>query len=98
MKCTVVAVFSALLLSVAALGFSAVEAQQVSDFSLVERTSGGDAVGAAVAHPAGWRVEREPYTYGGTYGFTLWRPGSGAEGEHGAVPAVRVALAYGPGR
>jgi hypothetical protein len=69
------------------------DAQQIPDAPRAERT-GGEAVGASIAHPAGWRVEREPYTYGGTYGFTLWRPGAGADLEHWGTPAVRVALAY----
>src|SRR5918997_2676436 len=69
------------------------DAQQVPDGPPAERT-GGEAVGASIAHPAGWRVEREPYTYGGTYGFTLWKPGAGADLEHWGTPAVRVALAY----
>ena len=95
MKYSSVAVFSVLLFSIAALGFSAVEAQQASGFPPVGRTAGGEAVGASIAHPAGWRVEREPYTFEGTYGFTLWKPVPGEVREHGAVPAVRVALAYG---
>ncbi|MBA2512330.1 MAG: M23 family metallopeptidase [Rubrobacter sp.] len=95
MKYTVVAGFSALLFSIVALGSSAGEAQQASGFPPVERTAGGEAVGASIAHPAGWRVEREPYTFEGTYGFSLWRPATDAAHDHGAVPAVRVALAYG---
>ena len=50
-------------------------------------------VGASVVHPAGWHVEHERYTYDGTYGYTLWRPDSGAE-SHGGTPAARVARAY----
>jgi hypothetical protein len=69
------------------------DAQQVPDAPPAERT-GGEAVGASIAHPAGWRVEREPYTYDGTYGFTLWKPGAGADLEHWGTPVVRVALAY----
>ena len=53
------------------------------------RTS-GDVVGASITHPEEWSVERERYTLGETYGFTLWRPGS----ERGETPAIRVALAY----
>src|ERR687894_3013842 len=68
-------------------------AQQAPEAAQTNRT-GGDAVGASTAHPAGWRVEREPYTYDGTYGFTLWKPGAGADLEHWGTPAVRVALAY----
>ena len=59
-----------------------------------ERTK-DEVVGASISHPAKWFVERERYTYGQTYGFTLWRPDSGAPHDHGGTPAVRVALAYG---
>jgi hypothetical protein len=59
-----------------------------------ERTE-GEVVGASVSHPAKWFVERERYTYDQTYGYTLWRPDSGAPHDHGGTPAVRVALAYG---
>jgi hypothetical protein len=58
-----------------------------------ERTEGA-VVGASVVHDARWIVERERYTYDGTYGFTLWRPESGAPHDHGGTPALRVALAY----
>ncbi len=71
---------------------ASLRAQQPVDGPRAERT-GGDVVGASIAHPAGWRVEREPYTYDGTYGFTLWEPGVGPEREHWGFPAVRVALA-----
>jgi hypothetical protein len=54
----------------------------------------GKVVGASIAHPLKWFVERERYTYNQTYGFTLWRPPSGAPHDHGGSPAVRVALAY----
>ena len=52
------------------------------------------AVGASVSHPAGWYVEHERYTYDGTYGYTLWRPDSGAKEDHGGTPAARVARVY----
>ncbi|QIN77866.1 peptidoglycan DD-metalloendopeptidase family protein [Rubrobacter marinus] len=52
------------------------------------------AVGASVSHPAGWHVEHERYSYDGTYGYTLWRPDSGAEEDHGGTPAARVARVY----
>ena len=60
----------------------------------------GSVVGASIAHPANWTVERERYTFHGTYGFTLWRPEQAGSRDHGGVPAVRVALAEGlrPGR
>ena len=54
----------------------------------------GGVVGASVSHPAKWFVEREPYTYDDTYGFTLWKPESGLPHDHGGTPAVRIALAY----
>ena len=83
-----------LVAAMGALGTGAgVEAQQAPDTPRIART-GGEAVGASIAHPPGWRVEREPYTYDGTYGFTLWKPGAGAEREHWGTPAVRVSLAY----
>lgn len=81
-----------LVAAMGALGTgSGVVAQQATDAPQTART-GSEAVGASIAHPTGWRVEREPYTYDGTYGFTLWRPG--ADPEHWGTPAVRVALAY----
>jgi Peptidase family M23 len=58
-----------------------------------ERTE-GEVVGASIAHPANWTVERERYTFDSTYGFTLWRPEPGSSHDHGGIPAVRVALAY----
>lgn len=84
-----------LVAALGALGPSAgVDAQQATDAPRTERT-GSEAVGASITHPTGWRVEREPYTYDGTYGFTLWKPNTGADPEHWGIPAVRVALAYG---
>ncbi len=59
-----------------------------------ERTE-GKVVGASISHPARWFVERERYTYSQTYGFTLWKPPSGAPHDHSGTPAVRVALAFG---
>ena len=56
--------------------------------------TGGAAVGAEVVHPEEWNVERENYTYDGTYGYTLWYPDSDASHDHGGRPALRVALAY----
>ena len=59
----------------------------------VQKT-GGEAVGADTVHPAEWNVEREPYTYDDTYGYTLWYPDTGGAHDHGGEPALRVALAY----
>jgi Peptidase family M23 len=68
---------------------------EAADDNLVlsERTE-GEVVGASISHPADWSVERERNTFDDTYGFTLWRPSSGASHDHGWTPAVRVALAY----
>lgn len=81
-----------LVAAIGALGTGA-GAQQDTETSPVDRT-GGEAVGASVAHPEGWRVEREAYTFDGTYGFTLWKPAFGANNEHWGFPAMRLALAY----
>ncbi|MDQ3792467.1 MAG: M23 family metallopeptidase [Actinomycetota bacterium] len=83
---------AAMAAAMAALGTGA-RAQQAIEVPPTART-GGEVVGASIAHPEGWRVEREPYTFDGTYGFTLWRPGFGAEREHWGSPAMRLALAY----
>ena len=72
---------------------SSAEAAEESTRS-TERTE-GKVVGASIAHPTKWFVERERYTYDQTYGFTLWRPPSGVPHDHGGTPAVRVAWAYG---
>ncbi len=75
------------------------EALKDSNSARIERTE-GEVVGASIAHPAAWVVEREPYTYDGSYGYTLWRPDTDKPHDHGGMPAVRVALAYdlAPGR
>ncbi|HET9964734.1 MAG TPA: peptidoglycan DD-metalloendopeptidase family protein [Rubrobacter sp.] len=80
-------------LSIAGNSVSSAEALRESK-GPVERTE-GEVVGASIPHPVKWFVERERYSYGQTYGFTLWRPDSGAPHDHGGTPAVRVALAYG---
>jgi hypothetical protein len=80
-------------LSTAGKLVSSAEALQESK-GPTERTE-GEVVGASISHPTKWFVERERYTYDQTYGFTLWRPDSGALHDHGGTPAVRVALAYG---
>ncbi len=54
-----------------------------------------DVVGASIANPVEWSVEREQHTFDDTYGFTLWKPEPGSTEDHGGEPAVRVALAYG---
>jgi len=59
----------------------------------MERAADG-VVGASISHPEGWVMEREAYTFGKTYGFTLWRHGDALADDHGGTPAVRVALAY----
>lgn len=62
--------------------------------SVTTQKTGGEAVGAEIAHPAEWNVEREPYTYDETYGYTLWYPDTDAAHDHGGRPALRVALAF----
>lgn len=60
----------------------------------IERT-GDDAVGASIAHPEKFVIERERYTYDGTFGYTIWKPDpEGEEDVEGGDPQVRVALAY----
>jgi hypothetical protein len=85
----------ALLAVVTGLGLSttgaSVGAKQAGEPPRMERTSDG-VVGASISHPEGWVLEREGYTFGKTYGFTLWRQGDAA--ADGGTPAVRVALAY----
>jgi murein DD-endopeptidase MepM/ murein hydrolase activator NlpD len=76
--------------AMAAVGTGA-EAQETDGET--QRT-GGEAVGAEIVHPAAWNVEREPYTYEDTYGYTLWYPDTDAAHDHGGRPALRVALAY----
>src|ERR687893_3161009 len=76
--------------AMAAVGTGA-EAQETAGET--QRT-GGEAVGAEIVHPAAWNVEREPYTYEDTYGYTLWYPDTAAAHDHGGRPALRVALAY----
>jgi murein DD-endopeptidase MepM/ murein hydrolase activator NlpD len=83
----------AVLAAVAAMGVAGTGAgaQQLSES---EQTTSVEAVGASVAHPASWTVEREPYTSEGTRGYTLWRPDTDEAHDHGGKPAMRVALAY----
>lgn len=66
---------------------------QSSATSGVQKTSGA-AVGASLVHPEEWTVEREPYTFDKTYGYTLWYPDTKEAHDHGGQPALRVALAY----
>jgi hypothetical protein len=83
----------ALLPVVTVLGLWITGAAVGAESPRMGRTADG-VVGASVSHPRGWILEREAYTFGKTYGFTLWRQGD-AGAEHGGTPAVRVALAYG---
>ncbi|QIN81730.1 peptidoglycan DD-metalloendopeptidase family protein [Rubrobacter tropicus] len=72
---------------------SGAEARQADGAPPTEKT-GGEAVGASVVHPEEWTVEREPYTFDRTYGYTLWYPDTDEAHDHGGTPALRVALAY----
>ena len=78
---------------VALLMIGAASREAAGETGASKRTTDA-AVGASVSHPAGWYVEHERYTYDGTYGYTLWRPDSGAEEDHGGTPAARIARAY----
>ena len=82
----------ALLPVVTILGFLATSAYVGAEPQRMERSTDG-VVGASISHPVGWVLKREAYTYGKTYGFTLWRQGNAAA-DHGGTPALRVALAY----
>ena len=79
----------------AAMGIlvSGAEAQQAPGAEQPESTE-SSVIGASVVNPETWILERERFTYDGTYGFTLWRPESGDSHDHGGAPALRVALAY----
>ena len=58
-----------------------------------ERTSGAF-VGASIAHPERWYVERERSEHDDTLGFVIWRAQRGTVEDHGGAPVVRVALAH----
>lgn len=83
----------AVLLSLAVMGGAGTGARAQEPSEAVQKT-GDAAVGAEIVHPASWNVEREPFTYGDTYGYTLWYPDTEAAHDHGGQPALRVALAY----
>lgn len=68
-------------------------AAQIRVGEVTQRTR-NELIGASIARPQKWFVEREEYTYDETYGFTLWTPEEGSVEDHGGVPVVRVALAY----
>lgn len=82
------------VLAVASVMAAAGTGAQAQEPTAPTEKTGGEAVGATVAHPAGWSVEREPYTYEDTFGYTLWYPDTDAAHDHGGRPALRVALAY----
>jgi hypothetical protein len=82
------------VLAVAAVMVAAGTGAEAQETSGETQKTGGEAVGAEIVHPAAWNVEREPYTYEDTYGYTLWYPDSDAAHDHGGRPALRVALAY----
>jgi hypothetical protein len=75
------------------MGTGAGAEAQPSSTAVAQKTD-GEAVGASIVHPAGWTVEREPYTFDKTYGYTLWHPDTAEPHDHGGQPALRVALAY----
>ena len=91
----VFAMLAAALVALSLIGAASREASgQAAGGTGAPKRASDAAVGASVAHPAGWYVEHERYTYDGSYGYTLWRPDSGAEEDHGGTPAARVARAY----
>ena len=59
----------------------------------IERTE-ADIVGASIAHPEKWFVERERSEYDDTFGFVVWKRQAETVEDHGGTPMVRVALAY----
>ncbi|MGB3632443.1 MAG: M23 family metallopeptidase [Rubrobacteraceae bacterium] len=67
---------------------------QARDAEPVERTSGGSVVGASIAHPEKWVVERESNEYDDTTGFVVWERQAETVKDHGGTPRVRVALAH----
>ena len=82
------------VLAVASVMAAAGTGAQAQETTAATQRTGGEAVGATIVHPAAWNVEREPYTYEDTFGYTLWYPDTGAAHDHGGTPALRVALAY----
>ena len=82
------------VLAVASVMVAAGTGAEAQETSRETQKTGGKAVGAEIVHPAAWNVEREPYTYDDTYGYTLWYPDTAAAHDHGGMPALRVALAY----
>ena len=82
------------VLAVVSVMVATVTGAEAQEPSVTTQKTEGAAVGAEISHPAGWNVEREPYTYEDTYGYTLWYPDTDAAHDHGGRPALRVALAY----
>ena len=82
------------VLAVASVMVAAGTGAEAQETSRGIQKTGSKAVGAEIVHPAAWNVEREPYTYEDTYGYTLWYPDTDAAHDHGGRPALRVALAY----
>src|SRR5918997_6525442 len=82
------------VLAVASVMAAAGTGAQAQESTAATEETGGKAVGVTIVHPAAWNVEREPYTYQDTYGYTLWYPDTDAAHDHGGRPALRVALAY----
>lgn len=96
------AVAMSALSAAGSLGSPAEAAQSPASGALAR--SRDEAVGASLSHPAEWEIEREPFTFEDTQGFTLWKPKQGSSKatrdqggheDHDKTPAVRVALAYG---
>ena len=87
-------ILSFAVLTVVSVMMAAGAGAEARESSSATQKTGGEAVGAEIVHPEEWNVEREPYTYDDTYGYTLWYPDTEAAHDHGGQPALRVALAY----
>lgn len=81
-----------MFVGLAGIAGSGASVAQSQDSEETERTK-GDFVGASIAHPERWFVEREDSEYDDTFGFVIWKPERGAMKDHGGVPEARVALA-----
>lgn len=80
-------VLSAVLVTV--VSGSAVKAQSENASSRTLERSSAKAVGASIVHPEKLSFKRDEYTYGGSYGYTLYRPEDDSSHDHGPEPAIR---------
>jgi hypothetical protein len=78
--------------AVASITAAASTGAQAQEPAVATQKTGGEAIGATVVHPAAWSVERESYTYEGTYGYTLWYPDTDAAHDHGGRVHLHTAF------